>query len=133
MKSTVSLAIGVLIFILTVETVQSIESRSVREEELRQSVTSAVYTALEFAVTDREFIENDGMPTTKDKLNQKMVECFLNALKVLKRSDSKIKVNIIAADFEKGILAVDTSSEFTYSNGKTGRITYKKTGILTGY
>lgn len=133
MKSAMNLVIGVLIFILTVETVQSIESKSVREEELRQSVTSAVYTALELTVTDREFIENDGMPTTKDKLNQKMIQCFLDALKALKKSDSKIKVNIIAADFEKGILAVDTSSEFTYSNGKTGRITYKKTGILSTY
>ncbi len=133
MKSAISLTIGILIFILTVETVQSIESRSVREEELRQSVTSAVYTALEFAVTEREFIENDGMPTTKDKLNQKMIQCFLQALEALKRSDSKIKVNIIAADYEKGILAVDTSSEFTYSNGKTGRVTYKKTGILSAY
>lgn len=133
MKSAMNLVIGALIFILTVETVQSIESRSVREEELRQSVTSAVYTALELTVTDREFIENDGMPSTKDKLNQKMIQCFLDALKALKKSDSKIKVNIIAADFEKGILAVDSSSEFTYSNGKTGRITYKKTGILSEY
>lgn len=133
MKSAMNLVIGALIFILTVETVQSIESRSVREEELRQSVTSAVYTALELTVTDREFIENDGMPSTKDKLNQKMIQCFFEALKALKKSDSKIKVNIIAADFEKGILAVDSSSEFTYSNGKTGRITYKKTGILSEY
>ena len=51
MKSVVNLGICVLLLVFTVEIVQAVENRSIREEELRQAVTSAVYTALEMTIT----------------------------------------------------------------------------------
>ena len=57
MKSVVNLGICVLLLVFTVEIVQAAENRSIREEELRQAVTSAVYTALEMTITEQEYKE----------------------------------------------------------------------------
>lgn len=134
MKGVVSLGIGILLFIFTVEIVQAVENKSIREEELRQAVTSAVYTALEMSITEKEYLEaGEADEQEEQKLNQKMKECFLNALKTLVKSDSKITVSILKADYKKGILDVYTEAEFLYSYGKKGQITYRKTGILNQY
>lgn len=134
MKGVVGLSIGILLFVFTVEIVQAVENRSIREEELRQAVTSAVYTALEMSVTEKEYLEAAKADEKKEeKLNQKMKECFINALKTLVKSDSKITVSILKADYKKGILDVYAKAEFFYSSGKKGCITYRKTGILNQY
>ena len=59
-----------------------------------------------------------------------MKECFLSSLEVLINSNSKINVTILEADYKLGILDVEAEAEFQYSNGKMGRIVYRKTGIL---
>lgn len=134
MKGVVGLSIGIFLFVFTVEIVQAVENRSIREEELRQAVTSAVYTALEMSITEREYLEAVETDEKKEeKLNQKMKECFMNALKILVKSDSKITVSILKADYKKGILDVYTEAEFFYNSGKKGCITYRKTGILNQY
>ncbi|MDE6313251.1 MAG: hypothetical protein K2M46_06455 [Lachnospiraceae bacterium] len=120
-----------LLFLFTVEIVMAVENYSIRQEELRQAVTSAVYTALEMSVTEPEFVEGRVYGNGDEEyLNGRMKECFLNALQVLIKSDSHIRVSIQKADYKKGILDVDTEAEFTYHNGKTGYISYRKTGIL---
>lgn len=133
MKSVVNLGIGILLFVFTIEILQSIETRSIREEELRQAVTSAVYTALEMSITEPEFLEVDISDQKENELNQKMKECFLSSLEVLIKSDSKIEITIQKADYKAGILDVTAEAEFVYTNGKTGYISYRKTGIITRY
>lgn len=133
MKSVVNLGIGILLFLFTIEIVQAIETKSIREEELRQAVTSAVYTALEMSITESDFLSDDVSEQKEDELNQKMKECFLSSLKALIKSDSKIKIIIQKADYQEGILDVLAEAEFSYSNGKTGYISYRKTGIVTKY
>ena len=134
MKGVVSFGTGILLFFFTLQIVQAIENRSIREEELRQAVTSAVYTALEMSVTEKAFIEGKKLEgEEEEKLNEKLKDCFLNALKVQINSDSKIKVSILTADYKKGILDLYTEAEFLYTNGRTGYITYRKTGILNPY
>ena len=68
-----------------------------------------------------------------EKLNKEMKECFLSSLKTLIKSDSDIKITIRKADYKNGILDVYAEAEFPYSNGKTGHISYRKTGIITRY
>ena len=133
MKSVVNLGIGVLLFLFTIEIVQAIETKSIREEELRQAVTSAVYTALEMSITESKFLEPDVSQQEEEKLNKEMKECFLSSLKTLIKSDSDIKITIRKADYKNGILDVYAQAEFLYSNGKTGHISYRKTGIITRY
>lgn len=133
MKSVVNLGIGVLLFLFTIEIVQAIETKSIREEELRQAVTSAVYTALEMSITEPEFLEPDVSQQEEEKLNKEMKECFLSSLKTLIKSDSDIKITIRKADYKNGILDVYAEAQFPYSNGKTGYISYRKTGIITRY
>lgn len=133
MKSAINLGICILLLIFTVEIVQAVENRSIREEEVRQAVTSAVYTALEMTITDQEYrTEKDGedIDIKEEKLNTKMKECFLASLEVLINSDSKINITILEADYKRGILDVEAEVEFQYSNGKKGEIFYRKTGIL---
>lgn len=133
MKSVVNLGIGILLFVFTIEILQSIETKSIREEELRQAVTSAVYTALEMSITEPEFLAV-GISDQKEKeLNKKMKECFLRSLEVLVKSDSKITITIQKADYKAGILDVAAEAEFAYTNGKKGHISYRKTGIITRY
>lgn len=134
MKSAINLGICMLLFVLTVEIVQAVESRSIREEELRQSVTSAVYTALEMSITEQEYLKKEDIDKREEKrLNEKMKECFLSSLKLLIKSDSKITISILKADYKSGILDVYAKAEFPYSNGRKGYITYRKTGILSNY
>lgn len=131
MKSAINFVMGIFILLFTINIVMAVENYSIRQEELRQSVTSAVYTALAMTVTETEFIEGRmGKEKDTEELNQKMEDCFLNALKVLVKSDSKIQVSIRMADYKRGILDVDTKAVFTYWNGREGSITYRKTGIL---
>lgn len=133
MKSVVNLGIGILLFLFTIEIVQSVETKSIREEELRQAVTSAVYTALEMSITELEFLSADVSEQKEKELNKKMKECFLSSLKALIKSDSKIKIIIQKADYKEGILDVLAEAEFSYTNGKIGHISYRKTGIITQY
>lgn len=133
MKSVVNLGIGILLFLYTIEIVQSIETKSIREEELRQAVTSAVYTALEMSITEPEFLSTDVSEQKEKEGNKKMKECFLSSLKALIKSDSKIKITIQKADYKEGILDVLAEAEFSYTNGKTGHISYRKTGIITQF
>ena len=133
MKSVVNLGIGILLFVFTIEILQSIETKSIREEELRQAVTSAVYTALEMSITEPEFLTAGISEQKEKKLNKKMKECFLSSLETLIKSDSKIKITIQKADYKAGILDVIAEAEFPYTNGKTGHILYRKTGIITRY
>ena len=131
MKSVVNLGICVLLLVFTVEIVQAVENRSIREEELRQAVTSAVYTALEMTITEQEYKEaGEGGSSEEERLNKKMKECFLSSLEVLINSNSRIDVAILEADYKLGILDVEAKAEFQYSNGKKGSIVYRKTGIL---
>lgn len=133
MKSVVNLGIGILLFLFTIEIVQSVETKSIREEELRQAVTSAVYTALEMSITEPEFLSTDVSEQKEKELNKKMKECFLSSLKALIKSDSKIKIIIQKADYKEGILDVLAEAEFSHTNGKIGHISYRKTGIITQY
>lgn len=133
MKSVVNLGVGILMFLFTVEIVQAIETKSIREEELRQAVTSAVYTALEMSITEPDFLKSNVSEQEETELNSKMKECFLDSLKTLVKSDSNIKVIIRKADYKKGVLDVYTQAEFPYTNGKTGQISYRKTGIINRY
>lgn len=133
MKSVVNLGIGILLLLFSIEIVQSIETKSIREEELRQAVTSAVYTALEMAITEPDFLLDDVSEQKENELNKKMKECFLSSLKALIKSDSKVKITIQKADYKSGILDVLAEAEFPYTNGKTGYISYRKTGIITKY
>ena len=133
MKSVVNLGIGILLFLFTIEIVHSIETKSIREEELRQAVTSAVYTALEMSITEPEFLSADVSEQKEKERNKKMKECFLSSLKALIKSDSKIKITIQKADYKEGILDVSAEAEFSYTNGKIGHISYRKTGIITQY
>lgn len=131
MKSAINFVMGIFLLLYTVNLVMAVENYSIRQEELRQSVTSAVYTALAMTVTETEFVEGRmGAEADTEELNQKMKDCFLNALKVLVKSDSRIQVSIRMADYKRGILDVDTKAVFTYWNGREGYITYRKTGIL---
>lgn len=132
MKSAINFGIGMLLFLFTVEIVISVEEYSIRQEELRQAVTSAVYTALEMSATEPDFVEARNKGTEDEIWNQKMKECFLHALQILVKSDSHIRVSIGKADYKKGILDVEAEAEFTYRNGKIGHISYQKTGILEG-
>lgn len=123
-----------LLLVFTVEIVQAVENRSIREEELRQAVTSAVYTALEMTITEREYIvEREAGISQEEILNEKMKECFLTSLETLIKSNSKITITILEADYRRGILDVEAEAEFLYSNGKLGNISYRKTGILEQY
>lgn len=133
MKSVVSLGIGIMLFLFTIEIVQSIETRSIREEELRQAVTSAVYTALEMSITEPEFLKEEISSQEEKKLNEKMKACCINSVNTLIKSNSKIKITIQKADYRSGILDVFAQAEFSYTNGRTGHISYRKTGIITQY
>ena len=83
------------------------------------------------SITEPQFLQLNLSQQEEDELNNEMKQCFLSSLNTLVKSDSKIKITIQRADYKKGILDVYVEAEFPYSNGKTGHISYRKTGLIT--
>ena len=108
---------GIMILLFSVMLVV-LQSRSVRQEELKLSLTEAMEAAM-------KQMEN-GQFSTDRELADAFAECFRSQI----NSDSSFRIHVACADVNKGILSVEVEQSYPYINGNTGNISCSRTMIL---
>lgn len=106
------------IFIALILTVQG---RNTRQNELSQSIDSAMKTAMEQAALDDAQISGN---------QEAFMAVFLESLLVQCSSDSDITVNVLELDLEKGLFSVEVKEAYLHPNGKEGTVSVTRTVIL---
>lgn len=109
------------LFFLTIAIVLSNHGRNVRISEMNDSLSSAVEQSLDNVMSKHDYDISD---------KEQFVADFTESLLLQIDSKSKITVNVIKADTEKGLLSLEIVEEFTYPNGKIGSVSYNKTAIF---
>ncbi|MCR5452170.1 MAG: hypothetical protein K6F00_06025 [Lachnospiraceae bacterium] len=109
------------VLILSVVAIFSIEGRSAREKDLNIALRESAREALSECVSLR--------------YNDRMLSLVFRTLLLDKLSDTsdeerKLKIDILEADSEKGLLSVSATEEFTYPNKKKGEVKCNATVIL---
>lgn len=96
--------------------------KNVRREELEQSFAEAMELTMQ--TWDEE------QKHTAELCNEEVLaDYLLQALCVQLDSDSKVTVQVLAADADKGLLSARVTEEFTYPGGQTGRVSVERTMI----
>lgn len=133
MKAALKITLTIIIMLLTVSIQNSIENKTVRANEIERATDNACSETMRVVMSDKRFAHIEDMSEAekaeKNRLMADMVKtCIIRQI----TSDSKVDVNVIEADCEKGILDVQVLAEFKYINGRTGKIEKRSTVILEG-
>lgn len=115
---TITLVVMIMMSIFIVEALHEKEYRTV---ELSDAVDNALTSTLNNVSINRCYKVNS---------NEEFVEDFRQMLMTQISSDCDIDINIIAADYEKGILSVNVVETFDYINGRKGTLSKAATVIL---
>jgi hypothetical protein len=101
----------------------SINSRSAREAELRDSLSASI------SQTMREVMEKDGHGMSNEK---EFVAAFLQSFLIKINSDVDVKVKIISLDLTEGLLDIEV--EAAYEDVKQARkvLTLRRTVVYEG-
>ena len=117
------------IVILVIVAVMTVEGRSTRENEADNALSAAVDEVMENLLTKKDYdIEN----------NEEFVADFCEALleQIQAGSDEdydknlSVKVDVAGVDYEKGLLSVHVTEQFTHPNGNIGTLECTSTAIL---
>lgn len=107
--------------ILTIFSCISVHSRSAREDEAEQGLSEAIDATISAIFVN----------TTYNVASQEeFVADFIQGLLLNLESTSKVTVNVLAADEEKGILSVEVIETYQHINGKTGTVSECRTMIF---
>ncbi|MFV0466545.1 MAG: InlB B-repeat-containing protein [Lachnospiraceae bacterium] len=99
----------------------SVSSKTLRENELRQELAAA----LDLTIRELALVQDDGGMSQEE-----FISIFMQSLISGIHSESDLKVEILSADPEMGILSADVLMTYSYPNGKIGRISELRTIIL---
>lgn len=111
MKNIVIIFMSAAAGVLTLAILMTVVGRMNRRVELESSLSSALEKTLERMMT-----ENHLYPDTQEEAVAESVEMLAAALD----TDSKVTVQVMKADMEKGALAVRVQEEFVQPDGSTG-------------
>lgn len=119
MKHTVFGVILTMVFLLLLSCSMSIESRSVRQNELDRMIdTAAEQTIKELKDADTGISEENFRTD------------FIVKLVIRIESDSSLTVNNVSFDETEGILSVEVEEHFTYPNGASGVVRATKNIVI---
>lgn len=117
--------------LLTVSIQNSIENKTIRTNEIERATDNACSETMRVVMTDQHFAHIKNMSEAeKAERNRLMAEMVKSCIIRQITSDSKVNVNVIKADCEKGLLDVQVTAEFNYINGHIGIIEKRSTVIL---
>lgn len=122
MKKIISGSIFVFIGVLFLLIILTYVGRSSRKTETDTSLAEAINTSLTSIFANRTY-------TTKADTDEFIAD-FLEALLLQVESDSDVKVSILEADPEKGILSVEVTETYRHPNGNTGTVSAVRTVIF---
>lgn len=118
------IAMGVVSFIIVVLFISiclNINGRYIREQDVINNLTEAIESSARSV-----WINEMSSITT----NEELAEYFVESLVYQIESKDSITINVVEADVEKGLLAVDMVQTFAYSDGTEGNVYYQKVIIL---
>lgn len=95
-----------------------LQSRSVRQEELKLSLAEAMETSMK-QVEGQQFYSD-----------QELADYFIRVFSKQINSDSQFHIRVICADVTEGILSVEVEQMYQYVNGKSGSIRCRRTILL---
>lgn len=109
-----------IVLILFLSIVVTVYGRTLRQNEVEQSLETAM-----------EHVMNQLVDTEEAFTNQEdFVLEFMQALLVQIDSDSEIEVHVLKADEKKGILSVEVVETYQHPNGEQGTVSARRTMIL---
>lgn len=133
MKAALKIFLTVTVMLLTVSIQSSIENRTIRKNEIERATDNACSETMRMVLYDKRFENVEELSESeKAKNNKLMADMVKTCIMRQITSDSRVDVNVIKADCEKGILDVSVKAEFKYINGRTGKIEKRSTVILEG-
>lgn len=133
MKAALKIALTIIIMLLTVNIQNSIENKTIRANEIERATDNACSETMRVVMNDKRFAYIEDMSEAeKEEKNRLMADMVKTCIIRQITSDSKVNVNVIEADCEKGLLDVQVTAEFNYINGRTGKIEKRSTVILEG-
>lgn len=113
------IALTMVVLFLTI--IITVHGRTLRSSEVSQSLSEAMQTTMNHLLSQNAYTIAD-----KDEFVADFLETFL--LQV--NSDSDITVNILKADYEKGLLSIEVVETYTHPNGEKGQVSACRTILL---
>lgn len=111
---TVVIGLAVIIFISGL-TIMSINSKSIRKDELEVAVATAA----------QQTVKSSEISSEEDMMAYFIKNLFMNI-----KADGDIGVEFMGVDCEKGLLDVKVTEKFYYPSGTEEKICVRKTAIL---
>lgn len=110
-----------LIFILFIAIGATVQGRAVRDDEAEETLAKAVEATANVLFSGNKIytIEN----------NQEFVADFLKELSLQLGSDSQVFVDVVKADYDKGVLSIKITENYKHPNGNEGVVESYKTVI----
>ena len=99
----------------------TVYGRNVRKEETDTALAQAIDATLSGVMSENNYTIEE---------NETFIADFLKALLIQTNSDSDLKVSILEADYELGILSVEITEKFKHPNGKEGTVSEVRTVIF---
>lgn len=124
MKS-VFLGFGITICsIISIIIIMTLCGTNIRQNELNDAVDSALQDTVENQFDDTTYSVNS---------NDELVADFIEALLAQINSDSTVVVNVLDADYQKGLLSVEVIEKYKHPIGTEGKVSVKRMVIMEQY
>lgn len=123
MKNIIYGGAGIAIIVIVSAILLSVMGRSARSHELNLAVARAVKNTVQ---TGYERACEEG---NNESLTEEMTAYLGQAVLQSVHSEASVEIDILEMDPEKGIVSARVTEEFTYPNGKSGRVSVVKTAI----
>ena len=121
MKSIIITITFVVMTIMTLFIVESLQTKEYRTVELSEAVDNALIATLNNVAGNKCYTIGS---------NEEFVEDFKQILMTSVDSASELDIEVLNADYEKGILSVKVTENYEYLNGRQGNVTKTATVLL---
>lgn len=110
-----------LILILFVAIGVTVQGRAVRADEAEETLAEAIEATANLLFSGNKVYTIDN--------NEEFVADFLKELSLQLGSDSKLSVDVVKADYDRGMLSIKITENYSHPNGKEGTVEAYKTVI----
>lgn len=123
MKKAIFCVLTILVILIFSMSYITIHGRQVRQNELNVALENSMEKAVSL------LLENDGKPETEEE----WIEMFCLDLSMQIASASDLTVNILDADFEKGLLQVEAILSYRNPIGTTSTVSSERMVLVEQY
>lgn len=121
MKQTVLGTIVVTITLIVTSILFSIDSRTIRQQEIENALEEALKSCAESI-----WVNSTYAAQTENEFAADLIQTITTQIE----SDSAVSIRILDLDNEKGIVSAEAVLKYKYPNGKTGTVSTVKTVIM---